>query len=196
MRNKSIAIVIGLLCFFGGKEIAKKAVDYFRGEPGISESLMNQQWAETKIGPDDLIVSTPLILEEKIVDIPLEAKNAIREMRQLSAEGEGINVGVMYASYQDGVELSLQGAEEGAIANMKKQPGTISVATSIHSTTVAGMRAREIEATIERERGKALTMHALIMIKDLNTVIVIFGHRKDQPLGSAIWSRIKDGIHN
>lgn len=192
--KKLLVILIGIVCFFGGKEAAKRIIDYIREPSKVSTSLLDETWKETTIGSKGLRISTPFGLQNLNADIPAEAKAKIETMKMLTADEKGIAISAGYTKYVEGMEVNLPSAVEGAVSNIKKMDGVVSVENKDAALTMAGMPAMEGTASILRSDGVLLRMHTLVFGggRELWTVIMI--HRGDQPLGNKIWSEIKGRI--
>jgi hypothetical protein len=193
MNRKPLAIVAGVIAAILGAYVTRQAIDLFNREPSIPQDLANRAWVEQSLG-SGFTFDVPWPLQPQTLPLPPELTRLIAESRTASHEGDGINVMAMHMSFVPGTPTSLEGAADGAIQNLKTNPGTASVEGSKNEISIAGERAFEIEATIKRTRGVPLRMRGVVFGDSPQLYQIIFVCRADQTAASAVWEKLRGSV--
>jgi hypothetical protein len=198
MSKKAIALLVGIAAFcaafFIAAYVTREGMDWLRREPGVSSDIVNRKWIEQPVGPSGVIFDAPWHLQSKETELPPELARVVQSSQTLTHEADGLNIMTMYLEYVPTISTNLEGAAEGAIANLKTVRGTLSVDASKHETSVLEQRAFQIEAKIERTRGVPLRMRGIVFGTGSELYQIILISRDDQPLSSEAWEKLVKSI--
>jgi hypothetical protein len=105
---------------FGGEAIVK----FFKSQK-TSKEILNQEWVKESYGDFGLTVETPFKLEKSDLSIPDNLRQLIEKMDVYThSAGSGFSVMINSVRYKPEVgSVSLQGAANGSVSEMKMQPG-------------------------------------------------------------------------
>jgi hypothetical protein len=194
MEAKPFAVVIAVVAAVAGSMGARSLIDWARREPGVSASVLTQAWSEVAPGGRDLVFESPLVPKPQNLDLPAEVRAQTREVAAAGAEGQGLNLMTMYMALPEGRTGSLKGAADGALSNIRAMPRTSIAASRQTDTTVAGLPAIDIEATVQREKQDDLKLHAVVVARGAEMWQVLMMHRQDQPKGDEAWQRVRGSM--
>lgn len=117
------ALLFAIFLFVGqfGGEYIKRILNYEK----TSQEVLEQEWTRQSYGQFGLSIETPVIMTKTDLAIPDHVKQMIDIMDVYDyASEEGLKVIITSIQYNQSIgSLSLQGAANGSIAEMQKQPG-------------------------------------------------------------------------
>jgi len=177
-----------------GSVAARSAIQALRAEPAVPQAVLSQAWTKQTLGGKAFSFDSPLPLAFQPVELPESVRSQIREMSSVSGEGQGLNVMGSYMALPAGRTPSLDGAAEGALANVRKTPGTLSVEAKKHETTLAGQPAIEVEAEVRRKDAEPLALHIMVASRGEEMYQLMLLHRQDQPTGVGVWRKLLDSV--
>ncbi len=110
----------------------------------------------------ELSFASPFELKPKSVPTS-SAGGAIRSVEFHQHTTKTSSAGVMRMLYQEGVQVSLQGAVDGAIRNATNYPGVQNLQHIVQPSLVAGRSAARVSASFDQPRGKG-RMESLVIV--------------------------------
>lgn len=194
MESKSVKVIAAIVAFLVGGFLARQAIDWIRREPAVSKNVVEKAWVQQTWGASQYSFEAPWRLEAMDLKFPPELTRLIKSSSALGHEADGLLVQAQHILYDPTVQLSLEGAADGALANLKSVPGTKATANEKKQTTVLSLPAYEFSARIERERGFPLQLHGLVFAEGQELYQLQVICRADQEEGSAAWRKILASI--
>jgi len=85
----------------------------------------------------------------------------------------GFSIYVSTGMYQEGIEVDMEGAVNGAIQNLKAQKGVTNVSTQVADITVDGIAAKRIYGTLQAAQKEMIFNAILIGEKDVLRQVII-----------------------
>ncbi|WP_340199464.1 BatD family protein [Ascidiimonas sp. W6] len=132
-----IFISAGIFSAYYGFAYVKDTV---LGHP--TKELLEGEWIASDYGFPIVSVNTPKVLVRQSIPIPPEAKAMLKEMQFFAYQSRiGLfSIAVGSTTYNDGVELNMQGAIDGALQNMEKGGATNLVTKQEEFVTANGIK--------------------------------------------------------
>ena len=191
--SKPIAGVVAVVAFVAASAGVKQLLQ--RHEPSIPSNLATQPWTEVTLGAR-IAFDAPWQLHAERFDLPPQVVALVKSSTYLTNEADGVMIGAMEFSYRADVDVraNLDGAADGAIANLHTPPGTLSVDASKSDTTILGSRAIEVDARIHRDRADPLRAHGLVFSDQNELVMLISISGADEDGGALVWDRVRKSI--
>jgi hypothetical protein len=194
MKTRPLAVAVTVAAAIVGGVAARAAIQALRAEPGVPEAVLTQTWTKQSFGNGAFSFESPIPLKTEAVELPESIRAQIREMTSLTGEAQGLNVGASYMVLPDGRTPSLDGAAEGALGNIRKVPGTVSVDAKKHPTTVMGRDAIEVEASVKRGDRGPLELHLLVVERGSAMLQLMVLHLQGQPAGEGVWQKLRQSV--
>jgi hypothetical protein len=148
-----------------------------------------REWRTYAVGDTGLSLSLPGPLEPQAIEIPEDVRQATAKLSVYKYDADGISIGVTEAVYAPGVHANLDGAINGALANISGRAGDGAVTHSRTDVQIDGRPGAVVGFQI-RGGGEALDGSGLFLTKGNHTWIVIVVYEPDQTLGSAVASKV------
>jgi len=188
---KALMIIVGaLVAFFGVRYMMGR----FQGDPEVSAEVLTKPWTVQSIGGGELRFEAPWLLNPSPVDLPPEVGKNVESSAALSLEKDGLNVMAIRIKIRPGLALNLAGAADGTTANLRNVAGTAAVSSSKQATTVSGIPAYDVLATIRRQSGKPMALRGTVVIRVQSIYQVLVIYRFDQTRGAEVWTRMRDSL--
>lgn len=194
MEAKPLRFVVVIVAAVAGSIGARSAIEWARREPGVAASVLTQPWSEVAPGGKDVVFDAPLVPKPTTLDLPADVRAQTRQVITGSVEDKGLNVLTMYMQLAPGRVGNLEGAADGALSNIKNIPGTSVASSHKTNTTIAGLPAIEIEATVQRGKSDEIKLHGLVLGRGEELFQVLVAHRLDQPRGDEVWQRMRGTV--
>ena len=194
MKTRPVVLAVTVASAIVGSIAARSAIQWLRAEPGVPQAVLSQTWTRQALGGNAFSFESPVALKPESIELPAEVRSQIREMASVSGEGQGLNVMASYMALPPGRTPSLDGAAEGALANVRKTAGTASVDANKHDTAVAGLPAIEIEGNVQRQNAEPLKLHLVVMSRGEEMFQLMVIHRQDQPTGDGVWQKLRASV--
>lgn len=128
-KSKSLKYWIGFAVTFAifyaiGKIGGEKIATLFKAEK-TSQEILNQDWQKQEYGNYGLVVATPVVMAEVKLPLPDHIKEVVEEMHSFEYNSaKGFKVFINTAKYKPIIQqVSLQGAANGSVNEMKMQKG-------------------------------------------------------------------------
>jgi hypothetical protein len=190
--GKPLTWLLAVVVFFVAGWIVRKTLGHASDVPAIASDLLTRPWVTEQIGRSGVEVETPWHLEGFHMPLPQGIK--VTQWTWIRREKDGFNVMAGRVVFAAGSRLSLEGAADGMIQNVKAVPGTRSTAPRKWDTTLLGRPAIEVEIRIQREQGTSALMHGIIVLRGLEMIQLGSIARADQPLADQAWERIRNSV--
>lgn len=187
------AAVTGAVAFIVTGAVMRHVLSPARHEPEIASEIVDATWVEERLGPE-VVFEAPWPLESTSPDLPLELRALVKSSTWRSHEAHGLVIQAIAFTYRDGVPGDLDGAAQGAIANLRTVPGTLAVEPTTTETTVDGVRAIELAAIIRRDRGEPLRLRGLTLLIDHTLISFMLSAPADQVVAGRVWDRMRQTI--
>lgn len=194
VKRSPFAVLAGVVSFLVVGYATRLTIDWIRREPAVSTDIAKRPWVEQALAPGSVSIDVPWPLERQESPLPPQVAKLVTRSVTLMHEADGLHVMAAVTSFAPGTPANLDGAADGALANMKTVQGTRSVNGNKRESSVLGLRAIELEARIERERGVPLQLRGVIFVRGDDLLQVLLISRSDQPLGAAAWERLRASI--
>jgi hypothetical protein len=194
MVNKILAIFVSILLLAAVSLVVWKWMQTPTEEDDISPSVLRLPWIEVSIGENPLLFMVPVVMEDLPITIPKEASAGLARATAKEGEGRGVFVYALYMSAKPFYQPDLAKISQAEIASMKRAAGTTLVLPSQKEYYLKGKKILEIEAQVNRQKGKPLKFRG-ILIRDVTYLWKISLLYKDgQPDGDRIWEKLKDSL--
>jgi len=195
MKNKPVAVLVGVLAALAGAWIARNAFDWIRGVKPVSPQVLTQPWSRQSLGAGaDFVFDSPWTLEPTKLDLPADVLKQFTRFNAFGHEAQGLSVLASDLAVVSGITPSVEGAAEGAINSVRNQSTTKSIEAKKQPTAVGGYPAFEIEATVQQKRGDPLHLHGLVVVRGSEMFQLVLIHREDQPLGLQAWNKARASV--
>jgi len=175
---------------FGGESIAS----IFRSEK-TSNEVLSQEWLRETYGNQGLSVEVPVIMTE--VELPLadNIKAVVEEMHGYEyASARGFKVFINSVQYKPVIqEISLQGAANGSVNEMKMQPGVTEFKYDETEITLEGIPGIRQEGAF-RQSGTPVEFINICYGKGLNMWQVLVAYNTDDEVGRIASKRVVESI--
>ena len=189
-----VLAVAGAISFILAAYAAKEGIEWMRREPPVSVDIAKRPWVEQVVVAGAVSIDVPWPLKPKELSLPPEVASAATRMVNLAHEADGLNIFASVLTVRPGTPVSLDGAARGAIANVKTMKGIGAVTDNKRETTVLGVPAVEIDATVERKANVPLQTYGIVFLLENEFIQVIYTALSNQPSGDAVWKRIRESI--
>ena len=186
-----LAAIVGFVLASAGMH---QLLQWWHREPAVPTNLAQRAWVETPLAT--VVFDTPWALHADKLDLPAEIKDLVKSSAYIANEVDGLTIGAMEFSFAQDIDVPsrLDGAADGALANLRTPPGTLSVDPHKSDTTVLGNRAIELDARIRRDGGEPLRAHGVVLSDNNSLFILIAVARADQAGADTAWNRILKSI--
>lgn len=194
MENKplqALMIIVGVLVGLFG---VRYVVSRFREEPEVPAEVLTRQWSPQSLGGGELHFEAPWMLNPTPVELPPEVSKNVETSSSLSIEKDGLYILAARLKMRAGLPLSLAGAADGTTANLRNVAGTAAVSSSKQATTVSGVPAYDVLATIRRQSGKPMALRGTVVIHGQTMYQVLVIYRFDQTRGAEVWTRVRESL--
>jgi len=188
---KALMIIVGVLVGLLG---VRYGVNRFRQEPEVPAEVLTKPWSVQSIGGGELRFEAPWPLNPSPVELPPEVGKNVESSAALSLEKNGLNVMAIRIKMRQGLALSLAGAADGTTANLRNAAGVTSVDSSKQATTVTGLPAYNVSATIHRQTGESMALRGVVFLRGQSIYQVLVIYRLDQARGEEVWKRMRDSV--
>ncbi len=120
-----IGVAILFAAFFALSQFGGEYIQALFNYEKTSQEVLDQQWTRQSYGEFGLSMETPVKMTERDLPIPDQVRQMIDVMDVYEyASEEGFKVIITSIQYDQSIgSMSLQGAANGSIAEMQKQPG-------------------------------------------------------------------------
>jgi hypothetical protein len=187
-----VVVVVGIASFAVASLGVHALFERSRREPDVPANLAGKAWVEQRIG-GGFVLDVPWPLSP--TPEPASPADAlIQRSTVMGNETDGFSVQAMVATYREGVTLSIEGAADGALANIRTVQDTLSVDAEKHDTTIVGNRAIEIGGRIARRGGDPVQLRGVVFLHDRDMILVLAIANAGQPEADAAWRRMRDSI--
>jgi hypothetical protein len=194
VKHTPWSLVVSAVACAAAALATQHAIGWLRREACVPKAVIERSWLQQSLAGSQYVFSAPWPLERQLLTLPLEVQKLVTTMETYGHEADGLNIMAMRAVYQDGVALSLEGAADGAIANVRSMPGVASVEGSKAPSSVAGQPAYEVTATVRREHGEPLAMHGIVFNHGNELCQLILTSRADQAIAGQAWEKLRSSI--
>jgi len=176
-RLTGVAIGLAILLLVLGTTVWYYGIQYVKdtlvGHP--SKELMEGKWYRNAYGYPAVTIETPVVLKAFSLDLPTEVNAAMLSMGNFvyGSYISGFSIYVSTGMYQEGIEVDMEGAVNGAIQNLKAQKGVTNVSTQVADITVDGIAAKRIYGTLQAAQKEMIFNAILIGEKDVLRQVII-----------------------
>ena len=162
-------------------------------DPQLSAELVNHPWVEQRLG--ELGFAAPWKLDATPQAAPDNIAPMIKSSTWLGKDGDGLWMQAMEIEYNDGVPVSLDGAANGAINNMRALAGIASVDAKQTPTRVLQLPGIDIDAQVMRDNKEAMRFRGLVLVDHQKLYMLLALSRADQPAESdRVWTKLVASI--
>jgi|GEM_PF-5581161 len=163
-----ILVVLGIV-------LTRKSWQPFFTQGIPAPAKITYAWHQAGIGNTGFSIDSPVELKPKFIKLPDNVKPLILEMVTYGFTSQPLSIDAVTVTYTGQVVPSLQGAEQGAIANFKKVPFVKDVNYTSKPFSAAGKKGTLLEGTFSAARN-SMGFKAVILLENSKMwqVVVIF----------------------
>jgi hypothetical protein len=184
IRQATVAAVI--ICIIGMFEIG---IEIFAA-PLTTDELMEADWNEQTYGPPEITLSLPKELKPQVPRIPDEMWRYVSELESYHfTEKESYNFSLTCAEYIPLIKISLEGAANGGIEEIKNTKGISNVKFSETPYTLGKMKGIMQHGSLQ-ENEEAMEFTVLYLTRKSSMWQIIFIH----PWGDANGRKVSERI--
>jgi hypothetical protein len=183
---------IVVIAALAGFVAASAFFEWGRREPSVPSEVADTKWHEEHIGMR-VAFDAPSELHSAASALAPELADVV-STQFLTNDRDGLVVGAFASSIRVGQMWGLDDAAEGALANLRSPPGTLSVEPTRHDGTVFGVRAIELDALIRRDHADSLRFRGVAFVLGQELYVISMIARADQVAATAAWRRLRNSI--
>lgn len=185
--------VLGTVGYTFGKKIYNSISKYT--DTTTTQTIFNGKWQEKSFGNPAISIESPVDLKKENVPVPAEVKDfvALMETNGYISLVNGLQIVVVNNQYVDGIEANLEGATNGAVAQMQQQPNVSNLEYEIEPYNLDNVQGSKIFGT-GIENGVNKNFEAYTFVHKNHMWMVILGYKKDDAFGQKIVERISKSI--
>lgn len=194
MNSKALKTVVGVVVGLVSAYLTYQFIDRLNRESGVSTGIVESSWVRQDLGSSGICFDVPWPLENKNLPLPQEIAAMVESSVFLGREADGIQVMALHLAYRPGTELSLEGAADGSLANLRNTPGTASVEGGKTPSKVLDLEAFDVNAKIGRNRGEPLQLYSVVFRQGRELFQLQFLCLAGQEAGKAGWDKLRASI--
>jgi hypothetical protein len=189
---KAVVIIVSVLVGLFG---VGYLVNRFRSESGeVPAEVLTRPWIPQSLAGSELHFKAPWLLDPSPVKLPPQISKNVESSSALSLEKDGLYIHIVCLKMVEHLPLSLEGGANGMTSHLGDVSGTMAVGSSRKATTVSGIPAYDVLATIRKGPGKSLALRGTVVIRGQTMYQVILIYRFDQERGVEVWARLRDSL--
>lgn len=190
MQRPPIPVIafLGTLAFAGGGYGTYELVRYLR--PPV-EQAQAQPWTQQQLA--SVHFESPVPLKDEPVALPDNVKQLVTASHYLAGEAGGITLATTSFTYKDGTPIDLQGAADGALANVRAVPGIQDMQPEKKPATLLGKPAIDLEAKMRRDK-ESLRVHGVVFENGSELYIFVMIAKDERREAADAWHRLRESI--
>lgn len=190
MRRPPVPVIafLGTLAFAGGGYGTYELVRTLRPAAEPQQAA----WSEQQVG--SVHFSSPVPLKDEKVDLPDNVKQLVTASRYLAGEASGVTLAATAFTYKDGTQINLEGAADGALANIRAVPGIQDMVPAKKPATLLGKPAIDLEAKMRRDKGENLQLHGVVFASGPELFIFMMIAKDEHHDAAETWHRLRKSI--
>ena len=176
-------IIISIIIFSAAFVAGKYAYDFFFNEPEIA-SFETVDWRTRILTDAGVTMQAPFDLDPINIEVPAYVKQMLKSISNYKYESKAIGVFVSKAEYKEDVEISFEGAVNGALNGLKNAEGVTDFKHEITDIRKNYLNGKQIKGSFKikdhtseflgemyRDRNKLLQILCVILNFDENREI-------------------------
>jgi hypothetical protein len=196
--TKVIGIVVGVIAFAVSAVVTsivvRAALQRTTGDRPVAADVMTKPWVEQVLVASKVAIDVPGRLKSEPLNLPPELSQHLVNTTNLTRDADGLSVATTVITLKPGIPFDLNGAANGALANMKKNPNVKSMSTTTNTTKVLGLPGIEFQAEVKQKKGGSFKAYGVVFRQGNDVIQIFLAGRSDKQLDSAAWQRIKNSI--
>jgi hypothetical protein len=150
-------------------------------------------WRKVDVGNTGISIDSPAELKPRVITLPANVKPLVAEMVTFGFTSQPLNIEVVSVLYTPQVVPNINGAEQGAISNLKRLPLVKKVEYVSKSFSASGKKGILLDGTFEALKNK-MGFKGVILIEGSNMWQVVTIYKFSDKAATEAVQRIIDSI--